>query len=247
MTTLSGFSQSDKASLEGLVLDAATRQPVVGATIQAITQTGVATQAKSASSDGSFKLTLSAKESYRIVAKADGFIASEERIAFTDSRAVRLFGKTILLNRTLPDKVPSVATTGKAASTPRPAPASTAKPPLTITDKPVDLRAIQFVQSTADMVPEATVDLDRVFTFLTQNPTIRIELAGHTDNQGDFDQNVSLSRRRAEAVKTFLVNKGIDASRIMTRGYGGTRPVATNNYEKSRQFNRRVEMLVIKP
>jgi outer membrane protein OmpA-like peptidoglycan-associated protein len=96
------------------------------------------------------------------------------------------------------------------------------------------------------MVPEAQADLDRVLTFLVQNPSITIELAGHTDNQGDFDQNVALSRQRAEAVKTFLVGKGIAANRIQTKGYGGTRPVATNNYEKSRQFNRRVEMRVLK-
>ncbi|RYF74353.1 MAG: OmpA family protein, partial [Cytophagaceae bacterium] len=114
------------------------------------------------------------------------------------------------------------------------------------TDQTIELKAIQFVQSTADMVPEAQTDLDRVLTFLTQNPSVSIEVAGHTDNQGDFDQNVTLSRQRAETVKAFLVNKGVAASRIMTKGYGGTRPVATNNYEKSRQFNRRVEMRIIK-
>ena len=248
-STLSGFSQSDKASLEGLVLDAATRQPVVGATVQAFTQTGKAAQTKTASPDGSFKLNLSAKESYRIVTEAAGFIAKEERLAFTDSRAVRLFGKTIYLNRTLPPKapVPTAPTANRTAPAAKPEPASAPpKPPLTITDQPVELRAIQFAQSTADMVPEAQADLDRVLTFLIQNPSITIELAGHTDNQGDFDQNVALSRQRAEAVKTFLVGKGIAANRIQTKGYGGTRPVATNNYEKSRQFNRRVEMRVLK-
>ncbi|MEZ0540235.1 OmpA family protein [Fibrella arboris] len=232
-STLTGFGQSDKASLEGLVLDAATRQPVIGATVEAVTQAGKAAQAKTASPDGSFKLSLSTKESYRIVAQAAGYVPTEERMAFSDSRAVRLFGKTIYLNRTPPNAPVSAA--------------APAKPPLTVTDKTIDLRAIQFVQSTADMVPEAKADLDRVLVFLTQHPSINIELAGHTDNQGDFDQNVALSKQRAEAVKTFLVSKGINASRILTKGYGGTRPVATNNYEKSRQFNRRVEMRILKP
>ncbi|WP_375446169.1 OmpA family protein [uncultured Fibrella sp.] len=248
-STLPGFSQGDKASLEGLVLDAATHQPIIGATVQALTQTGNATQAKSLAPDGSFKLNLSAKESYRIVTQAAGYIATEDRMAFTDSRAVRLFGKTIYLNRTLPTSTPVAAASSaqkKASPAPKSAPASTAAKPLTITDQPVELRAIQFTQSTADMVPEAQADLDRLLTFLTQNPTISIELAGHTDNQGDFDQNVTLSRQRAETVKSFLVSKGIAATRIFTKGYGGTRPVATNNYEKSRQFNRRVEMRVIK-
>lgn len=234
-STLPGFSQTDKASLEGLVLDAATRQPVIGATIQALTRTGKGVVAKSVAPDGSFKLNLSAKESYRIVTQAAGFRATEYRLTFSDSRSVNILGKTIYLNRTLP-------TTAKTESI-----AGPPKPPLTITDQPVELRAIQFTQSTAEMIPEAKADLDRVLTFLTQNPSISIELAGHTDNQGDFDQNVALSRQRAEAVKAFLVGQGIAASRIQTKGYGGTRPVATNNYEKSRQFNRRVELRVLKP
>lgn len=237
-STLPAFSQSDKASLEGLVLDAATRQPVIGATIQALTQAGKTTQTRSTAPDGSFKLNLSAKESYRIVTQATGYIATEERMAFTDSRAVRLFGKTIYLNRTLPNAAPMPKPQTEPVS-------ASSKPPLTVTDRPIELRAIQFTQSTADMVPEAKADLDRLLTFLTQHPSTSIEVAGHTDNQGDFDQNVALSRQRAETVKAFLVGQGIAANRIQTKGYGGTRPVATNNYEKSRQFNRRVEVRIL--
>ncbi len=247
-STLPAFSQSDKASLEGLVLDAATRQPVVGATVQAFIQANKATQAKTASPDGSFKLNLSAKESYRIITQAAGFITSEDKVSFTDSRAVRLSGKIILMNRTLPAAGPVAAarTATKPAPIPKKEPVSAPpQPPLTVTDGPVQLRAIQFTQSTADMVPEAKADLDRLLTFLTKNPSVTIELAGHTDNQGDFDENVALSRQRAETVKAFLVHQGIAATRIQTKGYGGTRPVGNNNYEKSRQFNRRVEMRVL--
>ena len=249
-----------KASLEGLVLDAATRQPIVGATVMATTDKGGKPESKFAAQDGSFKLELSPRESYKVVAQARGYIPSEERFAYTEGRAVSVLGKIILLTRAIIPNPTGVAfgpvktAEGSNAAPPKigaasnpPSPVVTPpKPPLTITDRPIELRAIQFNQSTAEMLPEAKTDLDRVLVFMSQNPGIVIELAGHTDNQGDFDQNVTLSRQRAETVKAYLVGKGIATNRIQTRGYGGTRPVATNNDEKRRQLNRRVEMMVVK-
>ncbi|MBO0935597.1 OmpA family protein [Fibrella sp. HMF5335] len=255
-----GQTKPTKASLEGLVLDAATRQPIVGATVMATTESGGKPQSKFAAQDGSFKLELNPRESYKVTAQAKGYIPSEERFAYTEGRAVSVLGKIILLTRAIIPNQTGVASgpmktaEGSYASPPKigaaskaPAPVVTPpKPPLTITDQPVELRAIQFNQSTAEMLPEAKSDLDRVLVFMSQNPGIVVELAGHTDNQGDFDQNVVLSRQRAETVKAYLVSKGIAANRIQTRGYGGTRPVATNNDEKRRQLNRRVEMTILK-
>ncbi len=245
--SLPGLSQSAKASLEGLVLDAATREPVAGANIQAFPGVGKPVSARSARPDGSFKLTLNARETYRIVVAAKGFLETVVQENFSDSRSVSILGKTIYLSRTPPVAKPVAENLAKKTTAPTPpSPAITPpKQPLTISLQPVELRAIQFAQSTAEMVPTAKIDLDRVLTFLQQNPAIVIEVAGHTDNQGDFDQNVLLSRQRAEAVKTYLVGQGIDPRRVQTRGYGGTRPVATNNYEPSRQLNRRVELRIV--
>ena len=250
-----------RASLEGLVLDAATRQPVVGATVMASGTKGGKPESKVAAQDGSFRLELSPTESYKVITQAQGYIPSEERFAYTDGRAVSVMGKIILLTRVVvPNPTgeapgPAKPVAGAYASPPKIGAATNArpptntppppKPPLTLTDRSVALQAIQFSQSTAEMLPEARVDLDRVLVFMSQNPTIVVELAGHTDNQGDFDQNVALSRQRAETVKAYLVGKGIAASRIQTRGYGGTRPVATNNDERRRQLNRRVELTVM--
>ena len=111
---------------------------------------------------------------------------------------------------------------------------------------PNSLQAIQFVQSKAEFLPGAQPALDQLVTFMRDKPTITIELAGHTDNQGDFDQNVLLSKKRVELVKEYLVKNGIAATRITTRGYGPTRPIASNSSESTRQLNRRVEMLVLK-
>ncbi|QKZ14215.1 OmpA family protein [Spirosoma sp. KUDC1026] len=121
-------------------------------------------------------------------------------------------------------------------------------PPLVVAPvgKTTQLRAIQFVQSKAELLPDAQPALEQLLAFMNSNPTTEILLAGHTDNQGDFDENVRLSKQRVDLVKEYLVKNGIAGSRITTRGYGPTRPTASNNHEASRQQNRRVEMIITK-
>lgn len=121
-------------------------------------------------------------------------------------------------------------------------------PPLVVAPvgKATQLQALQFVQSQPDLLPDAQPALDQLLGFMRDHPTAEIELAGHTDNQGDFDKNLQLSKQRVEVVKDYLVKNGIQASRITTRGYGPTRPIASNNREATRQLNRRVEMTVVK-
>ena len=81
---------------------------------------------------------------------------------------------------------------------------------------------------------------------MQEHPTANIELQGHTDNRGDFDLNLALSRQRVEVVKAFLVKKGISPSRITGKGFGSSRPIANNNREETRQLNRRVELIITK-
>lgn len=108
------------------------------------------------------------------------------------------------------------------------------------------MQAIQFVQSQAEFLPSSQTALDELVAFMRDKPTVEIELGGHTDNQGDFDQNVALSKKRVDLVKSYLVKNGIDAKRITTRGFGPTRPVASNRTEETRKLNRRVEMTITK-
>lgn len=120
-------------------------------------------------------------------------------------------------------------------------------PPIVATaGKTTELRALQFVQSKTELLPEAQPVLEQLLTFMRDHPSTEIELAGHTDNQGNFDENVKLSKERVEVVKAFLVQNGIAANRISTRGFGPTRPIASNNSEATRKLNRRVEMTVLK-
>ena len=72
-------------------------------------------------------------------------------------------------------------------------------------------------------------------------PNLKIEISGHTDNTGSATVNETLSQQRAEAVVTFLTSKGIASSRMRAKGYGASKPVATNNTDDGRQQNRRTE------
>lgn len=111
-------------------------------------------------------------------------------------------------------------------------------------NKKITLNRLYFVQSEAQLLPESIPEMESLRDYLTENQHVHITLSGHTDNQGDFDLNLKLSRERAENVKAFLVENGISDKRISTKGYGNLRPIASNTEEETRRLNRRVEMEV---
>lgn len=110
----------------------------------------------------------------------------------------------------------------------------------------IELKNLYFAQSTAELLPESDVELNRLLNYLRENPKVEIELEGHTDNQGDFNLNLVLSKQRVEAVKTVLVKQGIEAKRINGRAFGASRPLSSNNREETRRLNRRVELVITK-
>ncbi|UII32979.1 OmpA family protein [Fulvivirga ulvae] len=108
------------------------------------------------------------------------------------------------------------------------------------------LRNIYFNFDKATFKDESYNELNKLETMMAQNPGMEIEISGHTDNIGSKDYNKTLSQRRANAVKDYLVKKGIDARRVTAVGYGEERPLASNDDEKEgRELNRRVEFKVI--
>jgi len=111
----------------------------------------------------------------------------------------------------------------------------------------VALRGILFDTGQAVIKPESAATLKEVGAVLKNDPTLALEIQGHTDNVGAAAANMKLSQDRADAVKTWLVTSfGIDEGRLTTAGLGGTKPVADNSTEEGRAKNRRVE-LVKKP
>jgi outer membrane protein OmpA-like peptidoglycan-associated protein len=108
------------------------------------------------------------------------------------------------------------------------------------------LKHVLFVQSKSELLPGSYVELDRLVATMKQNPNMVIEVSGHTDNQGNRDLNVLLSKERAETVRDYLVAKGVDTKRIFVKGYGPDKPISPNDTEDNRRLNRRVEFEIIK-
>lgn len=101
--------------------------------------------------------------------------------------------------------------------------------------------AIQFEFNSSVLRTSAYPTLDKVSSDLRSNSSMSVHLHGHASAEGTDEYNMQLSKDRANSVKTYLVNSGVDASRITTTGYGETRPVASNATEEGRSQNRRVE------
>jgi len=119
-------------------------------------------------------------------------------------------------------------------------------------DKPVEIKqtmtltGVNFKTASAELLEESYYVLEKVYNSLEAFPNVKVEIGGHTDNQGGEGYNVALSNDRAKAVMNYLVQRGIGADRITAKGYGKARPIATNDTPEGRAKNRRVEVVPIK-
>lgn len=108
----------------------------------------------------------------------------------------------------------------------------------------IALRNIFFAFGLATLDPKSNTELDRLVKLMKDVPSLKVEISGHTDNIGSESFNQKLSEDRATAVVNYLVTKGIGKDRLTPKGYGSTKPVATNNSDEGRQQNRRTEFEV---
>lgn len=106
------------------------------------------------------------------------------------------------------------------------------------------LKNLFFDTDKYELKEKSVTELEKIMRFLTENPAVRIEISGHTDNTGNPAYNRQLSEKRAQAVYNYLTNRGIEPSRLTIKGYGQTRPVAPNSTEEGKQLNRRIEFLI---
>jgi OmpA-OmpF porin, OOP family len=112
--------------------------------------------------------------------------------------------------------------------------------------KVIRLKDIFFDSDKSLLLPRSYVELDKLVQIMRENPTMEIEVIGHTDNLGDVNYNLTLSRRRAAQVMEYIVKNGIEARRMQSNGFGSSQPIAPNDVEDMRQLNRRVEFRIIK-
>lgn len=111
---------------------------------------------------------------------------------------------------------------------------------------PIVLDGIYFETGKADITAESEFTLRKALTTLQNYPEMIVEISGHTDITGNYKKNLLLSQRRADAVRDWLIRNGIDPGRIISKGYGPDRPIASNETAEGRQKNRRIEFKRIK-
>ncbi len=109
----------------------------------------------------------------------------------------------------------------------------------------VVLNNIFFDFDKSELKPESFIELDVLLDFLVNNPTVKIEIGGHTDDQGGDTYNLQLSEARAKSVYQYLIGRNIDPERVTYRGYGETQPIQSNETEEGRAANRRTEIKII--
>jgi len=107
------------------------------------------------------------------------------------------------------------------------------------------LEGVEFRSGSGKLRGKSYKALKAAAKVLAEHPDVHVEVGGHTDDEGDFVDNLLLSRKRAEVVKRYLIRKGVDASRLTARGYGSKEPIADNKTRKGRARNRRVEFKVL--
>jgi len=104
---------------------------------------------------------------------------------------------------------------------------------------------VHFDSGKATLRKESYTELNELVELMTLKENLKVEIAGHTDNVGDDDSNLALSKARADAVRNYVINKGISEERITAKGYGENYPVDTNDTPQGRQKNRRTEVRIL--
>lgn len=204
--------------VDGNVYNAKTKEPLSAKLIyETLPDGNEVGNGISSEGDGSFKMVLPYNKNYSIRASADKFFAISENLNL-DSLVKEGYKQIHKDLYLVPIEIGMV----------------------------VRLNNVFFDFDKWDLRPESYVELNRVVKLLKENPTIEIELSAHTDSYGSDEYNMNLSDNRARSCVEYIISQGIPASRIISKGYGETQPVAPNDTDEHRQLNRRVEFKILK-
>ena len=204
--------------VSGNVYNAKTRKPISASLVyETLPDGAIAGNGVSGAEDGAFKIVLPYDKNYSIRATADKFFAISENLNL-DSLVKEGYKEIHKDLYLVPIEIGQV----------------------------VRLNNVFFDFDKYDLREESFIELDRVVKLLSENPAIEIEMSAHTDSKGSDDYNFTLSDNRAASVRTYILGKGIAASRIVSKGYGESKPVVANDTDENRQLNRRVEFTIVK-
>jgi OOP family OmpA-OmpF porin len=176
-------------------------------------------------SGSEFSFPMYANEKYEILVEAPGFTPAKYMLDPATANAERKVVQDVPLG--LPVTAAKVAETTHTVG------------------KVMRLDALIFQQRSSIITPESYPELNTVAQMLHSNPQMVIQLEGHTDTRGDAKLNLKLSQQRVDAVKKYLVAKGVPKSRVKTKAFGGTQPISKENTEEAHKLNRRVEARIL--
>jgi outer membrane protein OmpA-like peptidoglycan-associated protein len=245
--------QPTEMIVNGRILNSKTRELVTNVQVQYGSEGNP--QNAITAADGYFSLKIPKGIRVDLTAAKDGFQGITSPIEFRrDYYYFRDQEIELLIEPLEPGQTPTTPTIPIQTQTPAiqtesppppPKPASPFDEPLVV-NKTIELKAIYFQQSKAIILPASFDELGRLSALLQENPNLHIRIEGHTDNQGNKEELIKLSRARAEAVKKHLIDKGFSSERIETAGFGPDYPISTGSEEAERALNRRVEVRILK-
>ncbi|RTQ47094.1 hypothetical protein EJV47_19550 [Hymenobacter gummosus] len=231
--------------VRGQVRDARSGRPVAAAVVYETLPAGTFAGRAQADTAGRFEIVLPAAAQYGFRAEAAGYVAASDYLDLTALTTPQETTQDLLL---LPVAAPVAALPSRAAGGTR-APGTLPEQLSAVAvpaEEKITLNNVFFVRGKAILLPGSFPELRRLAQTLQEHPELAIRLDGHTDNVGTAAELQTLSEQRVVAVKNFLVRQGVQATRLDTRGYGGTRPVAPNDTETHKARNRRVEFVIVR-
>jgi outer membrane protein OmpA-like peptidoglycan-associated protein/tetratricopeptide (TPR) repeat protein len=201
--------------LSGKVTDSESGEPLLAKIdLMDITSGEVISTTASSDIDGSYRIKLPSKKSYKIDLRATGFLSDMRRIDVPENWLKDVYNLNVELIKV---KV----------------------------GKKVVLNNILFQTGKSVLTAGSYIELDRLLNIMKENSRIKVEISGHTDNTGSAPINSKLSEARAKAVVDYLIQKGIDQTRMIFKGYGSQQPIADNATAAGRAKNRRVEFKIL--
>ncbi len=207
---------------EGKIINAATKEPIAAR----ISYQSLPYGSKVGFLSGnSFSFPLYDNEKYSILVEANGFAPSKYMLDPASANGERRVIRDIELG--LPASAATHAETTHSVG------------------KVMRLDNLIFQVGNALISIESYPELDQVAKMLHDNPQMIIQLEGHTDIKGDPKKNMELSKQRVEAVRSYLLTKGVTKAKVKTKAYGGTMPLSRENSEEAHKLNRRVEVRVL--
>lgn len=193
--------------------------------------------------DGSYKITLPYGKKYSLRASADNFFPILDTVDLSKVSAYQEIHRDLYMTPIELSK--NLDSNGKEIRRDIDSLDADGSEPIEA-GQIVSLKNILFDFSKSILRSESFAELNKVVRLLKVNPTMVIELSAHTDKIGGYSANLALSNDRARSAREYLLSKGIEANRIVAKGYGENKPVSTNNTDAGRQLNRRVEFTILK-